>query len=352
MKPLFYLFIYLILTPCCTPCRIFTYNLPRTGDQQHFTRIYFPADSTPHFIPSRPISSPQTLYQFLSMHHTLAFLWIHNDTVRAEYYAPEVSAGQMLDLFSISKSVVAGVLAIACEEGYVTNISDKLEQYIPDLPSAYKGITLVNLLNMRCGINASWYTSTLLYHSNHLNKTLRRIPLRTLPDQEYEYCNAATQWLIAVIEKATGQKFTDYFYQKLWQPLGMEHAGNWSIDSPKYQTARGFCGLSTTLRDLAKLGLCYLHQGYYGGKQILPPTWVNQTFTILPHTGQSEGKFIYNMHWRIITPREEFLAKGLLGQYMYVNKKSNTLIIRLGSKESSVDWIPFFRQLISRGYSG
>lgn len=349
MKPLFYIFIFLTFTVCCTPCRIFTYNFPRTSDQQHFPRIYFPASSIPHPIPSKHNSTIPSLNQFLQKHHTLAFLWIHNDTIQAEYYAPHVTTEQTLDLFSISKSVVAAVLAIAWKEGYISDISDKLTYYIPDIPPAYQEISLVNLLNMRCGIEASWYTSTVLYHSSHLDKTLRNIPLLTFPDTRYEYCNAATQWLIPLIEKTTGQKFTDYFYQKLWQPLGMEYPGNWSIDSPKYQTARGFCGLSTSLRDLAKIGLCFLHEGYYGGKEILPPAWIDKTFTLPPASEQSGEESVYNMHWRILTPNEEFLAKGLLGQYLYLNKKDNDLIIRLGSKESSVDWIPFFRQLISGG---
>lgn len=45
---------------------------------------------------------------------------------------------------------------------------------------------------------------------------------------------------------------------------------------------------------------------------------------------------IYNMHWRLLSSGQEILAKGLRGQYLYLNKKTNTLIIRLGTRESSV----------------
>lgn len=336
---------FFLLFLSCTPYRMFIYNIPHAGDQQYFPKACFPPSSTPRKLPIKYEALPDSFSKFLRSHHTLAFLWIQNDTVRLEYYAPQAHPSMALDLFSISKSIVAGMIAIAQEEGYISSLSEKLGDYFSDLPAGYEEITLNDLLNMRSGIKESFLITTKLYYSNHLNAAIRHIPLQYLPGQQYEYSNATTQWLIAVIEKATGTPFENYFYQKIWQPLGMENTGSWTLDSRRHHTVRGFCGLNLCLRDLARIGWCFLHEGNYFGRQIIPEEWIARTFSPPTDMKRTPDHFLYNRHWRIITPNEKFLAKGFLGQYLYIDKKTNTLLIRLGTAESSVDWLTLFEQL-------
>ena len=345
------IWIYFVINCCisCTSYRLITNNFPQYGDMNHFPCVEFTSSSNPHPIPFKyyQYNFSHDFQKFLHSHHTTALLLIQNDTIRLEYYAPSVRSGEPLEVFSISKSVVAGVLAIACEEGYISSVKDKLSIYFPQLPEGYEDITLEDLLDMRSGIKTTMYNSAWLYYSNNLNRNLKHTPLSSSPGSTYAYSNTATQWLIAVIEKATGQKFSDYFYRKLWEPLHTEHTGSWSIDSRKHNTVRGFCGLNISLRDLARLGICYLHNGQYEGKQLIPDTWLKETFSPSPDEKLNTDDFIYHMHWRIITPQVEFLAKGLFGQYMYINKAENSIVIRLGSNESTIAWIPFFRQLLN-----
>ncbi len=342
---IFFIFYFSVFI-ACTPSRILVHNFPESGDRHNFPCVSFSAAETPQSLPVKydTLYTTATFRKFLRSHHTLAFLVIQNDTIRAEYYAPHHRKKEAIDLFSISKSIVAGVLAIAQQEGYISGLSDKLGDYFTDLPPGFRDISLADLLNMRCGIKESFYTTTKMYYSNDLNKALKQLHLHAPPGQQYEYCNPATQWLVAVIEQTTDMKFSDYFYQKVWLPLRTEYDGSWSLDSRKQSTVRGFCGLNMAPRDLAKFGICYLHNGKYLGQQIIPAGWVENTFFTSPDMIKTPDDFIYNMHWRIITPDEEFLAKGLLGQYMYLNKKTNTVIIRLGTSESNVEWIPFLRQ--------
>ena len=127
----------------------------------------------------------------------------------------------------------------------------------------------------------------------------------------------------------------------------MENPGSWTLDSRRYQTVRGFCGLNLCARDLAKIGLCYLHDGYYHNQSIIPVHWVNAIFNNPVYPNPTPEGTIYNMHWRLLSSGQEILAKGLRGQYLYLNKKTNTLIIRLGTRESSVEWLSLFHQLIA-----
>lgn len=347
----YFIGICLIIYCClsCTSYRIFTNNIPHYGDMKCFPYVEFPASSTPNPFPTKYYQynfSPD-FQKFLRTHHTTALLVIQNDTIRLEYYAPTICSGQSLELFSISKSIVASIMSIACEEGYISSVKDKLGDYLSHLPQGYENITLEDLLNMRSGIKTTLYHSAWLYYSSNLKRSLYHISISSCPGNTYSYNNADTQWLIAVIEEATRQKFCNYFYQKLWIPLHTEYAGSWSIDSRKHNTARGFCGLNISLRDLARLGICFLKNGQYEGHQLLPASWLQRTFSPSLEEKSNTDDFIYHMHWRIITPQVEFLAKGLFGQYMYINKAKNSVVIRLGSNESSVAWIPFFRRLLT-----
>lgn len=349
MKFLFFILLSGYLLTCCSTYRLITCNFPGSGDQYIFPCVSFPASSSPLPIPTSYSAShfSREFRHFLQKHHTLAFLMIQDDTIRIEYYAPHLSPDQNIDLFSISKSVVASVTGIAYEEGYLSSLSDTLGQYLKNLPPRYNCISIDNLLNMRSGIHNSMYYTIRLYYSHNLPGTLSRIPLHLSPGGTYEYNNAATQWLVTLIEQVTKRHFADYFYQKLWLSLGMEDTGNWTIDSRRQKNIRGFCGLNLSARDLGKLGLCYLHNGYYAGKQIIPSAWLDSTFHCPASVTPTPEDPVYHMHWHIFVPDEEILAKGLLGQYLYLNKKTNTIIIRLGTRESSVEWLPFFRKLMA-----
>ncbi len=347
----FGIFFCFFLLFSCTPCRVLMYNIPQVGDQHLFPKVVFPPSSHPRALPVRTDSIPSGFYSFLRSHRTLAFLLIRNDTVRLEYYAPHIRPDMTLDLFSISKSIVASVLALACEEGYIGSLSDPLENYFSDLPAGYSQITLNDLLDMRSGIKNSFWKTTQMYYSHNLDRTIRHIPLGLPPGRQYEYSNAATQWLVAIIEKATGKTFQDYFYEKIWRPLHLENEGSWSLDSRTHYKVRGFCGFNLSLRDLGRIGLCYLHGGEYGGDRIIPAGWLSCTFSPPPHSERTPDHFLYHKQWRIITPNEKLLAKGFLGQYLYLDKKHNTVIIRLGTAESSADWLSLFGQWAAKQYS-
>lgn len=41
----------------------------------------------------------------------------------------------------------------------------------------------------------------------------------------------------------------------------------------------------------------------------------------------------------------EFFAKGLFGQYLYVNRDTDTVIARFGVEQGPTDWIETFREI-------
>lgn len=346
MKTLYIIFLTAIGLTSCTSYRMLTNGHPQIGDQFIFPQHIFPASETPYKLPAATkVSDNKTdSRHFLRKHKSLAFLVIRNDSIIREYYLVPELKENATDIFSLSKSFVASTLAIAMQEGYITDLTDTIGEYSPDLPDSYKDIRIIDLLNMRSGIETTFLNTLQLYYSADVFKTSKEMPVIHPSGTTYTYSNQATQLLIALIESATQQKFTDYFFQKVWLPMNMENAGNWSFDSQKNKTPRGFSGLSLTARDVARLGLLYLHSGKLNNQQIIPEQWIKNTITPAEEFQITPGLY-YHMHWKILVPGEEFYAKGLLGQYLYINKRTNTVIVRLGLQEASTDWIKLFRSL-------
>ena len=79
----------------------------------------------------------------------------------------------------------------------------------------------------------------------------------------------------------------------------------------------------------------YLNKGNWNGKQIVSENWVKQS-TKLDTTNGSV--WYYQYQWWLPTQTGDFMAQGILGQYIYVHPEKNLIIVRLGKKEGKADW--------------
>jgi CubicO group peptidase (beta-lactamase class C family) len=146
--------------------------------------------------------------------------------------------------------------------------------------------------------------------------------------------------------------------EKLYQPLGMEHDGYWILDGDGKEMALG--GLNLTLRDFAKLGSLYLHQGAVAGKQLVPVAWVAaSTVADAAHVQPAEGDLGYGYQWWLpLSEDGEYMAMGVYGQYIYVNPATSTVVVKVSANPhyNDLSYIPssdyshlaFFRSIGSR----
>jgi CubicO group peptidase (beta-lactamase class C family) len=135
---------------------------------------------------------------------------------------------------------------------------------------------------------------------------------------------------------------TQYFQEKLWTPLEMEYDGSWSIDRKKGGTEKAFCCINARARDFAKIGRLYLHKGNWNGRQIVPEKWVAESTTIDTTDG---GVNYYKYQWWLPSTRGDFMAQGILGQYVYVDPARDVVIVRMGKNGGQVNWGEFFGAL-------
>lgn len=292
-----------------------------------------------------------SLDDYLIKQNTLAFLVVRNDTLIYEKYFKGYSREAVFPSFSVTKSYVSALVGIAIDEGYIKSIDQPVTDFIPELKSrGFQKVTLKDLLEMRSGIkfNENYLNPfgkiAKFYYGLNLKKYTLHLEVVSEPGKTYNYQSANAQILAMVLERATGRRISDYLEEKIWKPLGMEFDGSWSLDSKKYRDVKAFCCINGRAIDFAKFGRLYLNDGQWEKKEIIPVQWIRESLTVYNDSRDIEG-YPYTYFWRV-TEEHDFFAKGLLGQYIYVSPKKNTIIIRIGAKAGNINWPELFKGIV------
>jgi CubicO group peptidase (beta-lactamase class C family) len=288
--------------------------------------------------------------KYLADNKTVAFLIIKNDTIQYEKYFKGYDKESIVPSFSMAKSVTSILIGCAIDEGLIKSVDEPITNYIPELKkSGFDKVTIKHLLQMTSGIkfNESYVNpfgdAASFYYGLNLRKEIEKMKLKTEPGKKFEYVSGNTQLLGLVLERSLKEKtITSYLQEKIWTPLEMEYDASWSIDRKKNGLEKTFCCLNARARDFAKIGRLYKNKGNWNGKQIVSQKWVEESTKL--DTSEGSANF-YQYQWWLPTPNEDFMAEGILGQYVYVNPTKDLIIVRLGENEGKADWWTIFTSL-------
>ncbi|TAF34466.1 MAG: class C beta-lactamase-related serine hydrolase [Cytophagales bacterium] len=281
--------------------------------------------------------------KFLKQSNTVAFLIIKNDTIQYESYQNGYEQESIVASFSMAKSVLSILVGCAIDEGLIQSVEEPITNYVPELATrGFERVRIKHLLQMTSGLkfNESYYNpfgdAARYYYGRHLRKYMKQMKLAKTPGTEFSYTSGNTQLLGLVLERALKNKrVTEYLQEKIWTPLGMEYGGSWSIDKKKNGMEKTFCCLNARARDFAKLGRLYLHKGQWHGNQIVSQKWVEESTT--PDLSEG-GVNYYKYQWWLPSDDGDFMAQGILGQYVYANPKKDLIIVRLGKNHGKANW--------------
>lgn len=276
-----------------------------------------------------------------------AFLIIRNDTVLYEKYSLGYSDSTLTTIFSGAKSMVSIMLGEALADGSIKNLNDKVTQYIPELKAnpAFQNISLKNLLDMKSGlefqdalggvVQAFFSDEAMYYYTHDMKAELMKVKLVNKPGTVWKYKSIDPILLGWVIENATGKSVAQYFEEKIWRNIGASYNSTWGLDQQKglANTASRF---QVTAIDFAKIVRLYLHKGKYNNRQIVPENWVNQSISIgneKPASAKGWQKSAHHYLWWIPQEGEngDYAAEGMLGQRLYVDPKTNTIIVQFAA---------------------
>ena len=224
-------------------------------------------------------------------------------------------------LASTSKTFTATAILMLSDQGKL-KLTDSVQQYFPKFP--YHGITINLLLSHRSGLFN--YIDCCEQYCEKPNKykkgifdnaammeiiTTHKCDLYAAPNKKFEYCNTNYAILACIIEKVSGQTYSDFLVQNIFKPLGMDNS--W-VHDPKGDSAHknktmghkasgvfedetyaddviGDKGVYSTVEDLLKWD-----QSFYTEKLLKKET-IALAFT--GYSNEHKGKRNYGYGWRM-----------------------------------------------------
>ena len=133
-------------------------------------------------------------------------------------------------LGSITKQFTAASILLLEERGKL-KVEDPVKKYMPDAPAAWDKITIFHVLTHTSGIPS--LTSFPDFESHEaqamtpekLVEWFRDKPLEFEPGTKWNYSNSGYILLGYLIEKISGQSYSDFVQQNIFTPLGMKDSG-------------------------------------------------------------------------------------------------------------------------------
>jgi len=132
------------------------------------------------------------------------------------------------DIASVSKQSTAAAVVLLAADG-VVDLDDDVREYVPELPDRGVTITLEQLLHHTGGLPE--YTELLAEEFDDTDLTTTGQALDAIveapasgvvPGTTFEYSNTGYFLLGLVVERATGQPYSEVLSERLFDPLGME----------------------------------------------------------------------------------------------------------------------------------
>ncbi len=290
----------------------------------------------------------RSLEEYLDASNSLGLVVLRDGIVVHERYLNGADASSRPTSWSVAKSFMASLIAIAMRDGHINSLDQLAQEFAPQFAGSDFGETsLRHLLMMSTGIGfiedysdpdsdiGVLFRDPFVFGSD-IDAALLDFERETEAGTELDYISSSTHVLSAVLRSIYGQPLHGLVQQEIWTPLGMEGPAYWNQNVPGDEgIALGYCCLNARLVDYARFGQWYLQDGVWDGERLLPDGWVaqatqaNAPFQEADITYPLRG---YGLHfWFPETDRGEFFAAGIYGQYIWVDPSRNIVIARFAA---------------------
>jgi hypothetical protein len=307
----------------------------------------------------------QTVSEVLTATHTDAFVVLKGNTIVAEHYFNGMTVDRHHLLNSVSKSYVGMLAGIAAERGLLDPV-EPLTKYLPEFAdSGWAGASVRDLLDMTAGTHYTeeyseptvsfWQEASVVGWKPELKLTdtpsslfeyalsLKETDQRH--GESFYYRTVCTNVLGMVIERAMQKSLAELLNEELWGKLRTRHDGVLVVDPQGFPYVGA--GLSTCARDLALFGLMLLNGGKLDSEQIIPAAWIEDTlegnrtckacFADSKYGEILPGWHYRNQFWVPALGRDVLLGLGIHGQALFVDKTTQTVIVKFSSQPTMED---------------
>ena len=288
-----------------------------------------------------PITLPEGAQDWITDRAVTALVVLKDGEVRHESYYLGTSHEDRRISWSVAKSFLSALTGIVLEQGAIASLDDPVEQYVPELKgSAYEGATIRNVLNMSSGVV---FNEDYLDFNSDINRMGRVLALGqsmddfaaglsetfAAPGETWKYVSIDTHIVGMVIRGATGLPIPDLLERYIVQPMGFEADPLYITDGHGAAFVLG--GLNLRARDYARFGQMFLQGGTWNGNQIVPAEWIAASTTPSAPTASGEQKYGYQWWMAPDAPEGEYFARGIYGQYIYIDSSRGVVIATNGA---------------------
>ena len=211
---------------------------------------------------------------------TVAYVIIQDNRLLFEQYWEDYSPESHSNSFSMAKSIVSLAIGCAIDDGFIRNVDQPVSDFFPEF-KGYDGkaLTLRHLLTMSAGVDfdeaysSPFSPTTQLYYCDDLQEIAFGMKEIDEPGVNFIYQSGVTQLLGFIVEKATGEKLSDYVSRKLWTPMHAEESALWSLDR-KDGMEKAYCCFNSNARDFARFGQLLLNNGQWDDRQLISPAYL------------------------------------------------------------------------------
>ena len=295
---------------------------------------------------------------------TDALVVIHDGKLVYERYWNGMTPASRHWLASVSKSVTGTAATILVDRG-VLDREKQVKDYLPELDeSGFGDATVGQILDMTAGTAWDESMSELVdpnsfarqYGAASGSWKIKGVETEGvfafLPSIEQErehgvswvYNSPQVDVLGWILVRATGKPLERLVSDEFWSFLGAETPAYYFLDSAGFAWATG--GLCASARDLGRFGLLMLQKGRINGRRVFPEAVATdiqtrgdkKAFAIGGSHVDLYPSGAYRNYWWITNDDDgAYMAKGIYGQYIYINPAKNTVIVRFASEKESAD---------------
>src|SRR5262245_33538550 len=260
------------------------------------------------------------------------------------------TAFDLHELQSVTKSVTSALIGAAIARGAIPGLDAPVISLLPEFAAAAESdsakgrIHVQHLLTMSSGLD--W--DEMSFPNGDPRNTLTQMNTSAdwvgyvvsrraveVPGLRFVYNSGGTILLGAILRATTGQDVVAFANDALFAPLGIRNQ-TWTRNQSHPDQVHTGGGLALRPRDAAKIGLLYLDEGVWEGRQVLPAAWVRDS--LQPHLAATDGAQ-YGFNWWVRTATGGVNigeAWGARGQHVFV-VPARRLVVVVTARDERID---------------
>ena len=265
-----------------------------------------------------------------------SFMLIRHGKVACETWQAPLTKDDPHMVYSVSKSFLATAYGFALDEGFLTKDTKFLDifpDYKPKKKDAYlEKLRILDLVAMTSGKSAS----TKGRSDDDWIRLFLNSKWAFEPGTDWRYINDNFHVAAQALTRVTKMSVTEFLTPRLFEPLG--------IDVPVWEKSpdgveSGGWGLFLKTEDIAKLILCYMNNGKFGEKQVIPEWWTKEATSYQNDNSTSQSKsdsragYGYGF-WRCAGMENTYRCEGLYSQYAIAMPDYDACLITTGSNSN------------------